>query len=511
MWFIFGLLGAPAPGVWPMWAGDLSNDAVQLMTGNMTNTPVIKWQFTTGQSVEFQFSAIADVDLDGKTEVVFGSLDHNIYCLDGATGTQEWSFNTLFGIQSSPAIADIDEDGAPEVVVGSGDGRVYCVRGSNGQQEWFFSTTGQVNSSPAIADVDGDGHLEVLIGSADHKFYCIASDGTLKWSFTTDNAILSSPAVRNVAGDWHPDVIFGSKDSTVYCLNGANGTELWEFTTQGPVWSSPVVVDADRDGVLEVLVGSDDGKLYCLNASNGNQEWAFTTGDMVRSAPAVADVDNDNEMEVIFGSWDCNVYCLSGSNGQEEWRYAAPNKVQGPGSLVDVDGDNSLEFLVPQNYSNSNSTIPDTLYCLNAEDGSLLWKIALGPDVHTPFAGDIDGDDCVEILTGTREDYTMYALDDPANTSGCGPLYSRIDERESAQDNGILLKAMERTLYLFLPQSSRIYLTLYDVGGRKIETLFNGVMPAGGHSFGVDVEKAGIYTAVLQVNDVLLSTKLTVQ
>ncbi|MGB9590178.1 MAG: hypothetical protein ACP5QG_08085 [candidate division WOR-3 bacterium] len=54
-------------GTWPTWSGEPTHKSVQLMKGAITS-PVIKWGFATGNGVEWQFSAIADVDGDGATE-----------------------------------------------------------------------------------------------------------------------------------------------------------------------------------------------------------------------------------------------------------------------------------------------------------------------------------------------------------------------------------------------------------------------------------------------------------
>jgi outer membrane protein assembly factor BamB len=143
-------------GNWPMWGGEPSRQSVQLLKGAI-RSPVIKWRFATGADVEWQFSAIADVDGDGQPEVVIGAGDRKVYCLRGLNGSQKWAFTASDWVWSSPAVADVDGDGRLEVVIGSWDHNVYCLRGSNGTLKWAFTTGGPVWSSPAIADVDGDG------------------------------------------------------------------------------------------------------------------------------------------------------------------------------------------------------------------------------------------------------------------------------------------------------------------------------------------------------------------
>ena len=49
--------------------------------GSLKSVVVAKWSFKTGHSVRSS-PAIADVDGDGQLEVIIGSCDDNVYCLD---------------------------------------------------------------------------------------------------------------------------------------------------------------------------------------------------------------------------------------------------------------------------------------------------------------------------------------------------------------------------------------------------------------------------------------------
>jgi len=343
----------------------------------------------------------------------------------------------------------VDGDGQMEVVIGSYADSVYCVNGENGSQQWVFATSAQVNSSPAVANVDGDDTMEVIVGC---------------------------------------------NNSRVYCLNGVTGAQQWSYLTGAAVASSPAVADVDGDGQQEVIVGSYDGNVYCLSGA-GSQEWVFPAPGMQGSSAAIADVDGDGQMEVIIGTGNRNVYCLSGT-GSQQWvrTLPAPSTIHTVLSLVDIDGDNKLEVLVP----NGAGT---TFYCLNAEDGSILWQKEGFPlDIHSPFAGDIDGDQCAEIMVGTLQPTGggsyIFALDDASNTSGCGPLYSGVNEGIGYGE--LEFKMQGQGIYLFLPSDDQVSLLLYDISGKFAQKLYDGVLPHGGHTFIPNLETRGIYMAVLQ-------------
>jgi outer membrane protein assembly factor BamB len=64
--------------------------------------------------------------------------------------TLKWDVDMNGAIYSSAAIGDVDGDGALEIVVGSNDGKVYCLD-SSGSRKWTFQTQGPVYSSPSLA------------------------------------------------------------------------------------------------------------------------------------------------------------------------------------------------------------------------------------------------------------------------------------------------------------------------------------------------------------------------
>jgi outer membrane protein assembly factor BamB len=491
---------------WPMWGGDPSHVSVQLTRGNINGNPVIKWRAYPrypSKPVEWQFATIADVDGDGKAEVLIGSEDSALYCLRGTDGGEKWRFRTGDWVYSSAAVADVDGDGRIEVVVGSWDCKVYCRKGTDGTEKWTYTTGGLVRSSPAIADLDGDGAMEIIVGSHDKKVYCLTGSGGKKWDFTTGGEVWSSPAVADVDGDGQLEVVVGSYDKYVYCIS-ASGAQKWGRQTGGAVRSSPAIADLDRDGSLEVVIGSDDKNVYCLNGTDGTVKWTFLTGDWVQSSPSIADVDRDGKKEVLIGSMDCKLYCI-GSNGNKKWEYMAPlpSYVHLPGALVDIDFDGYFEYLLSQMGG-------ATLYCLNAESGTLAWQITLAVDIHSPFAGDIDGDGCSEIIVGTNSadgaGYRVFAIDDGNNTTGCGPLYEDVEEDDLGK--GLEFRTMGSGIYLFMPKEAQVSLTVYDVQGRVVQRLYDGVLSQGGHTFNSKLEAKGIYIVILKYQGGMKSLRI---
>ena len=92
--------------------------------------------------------------------------DHQVIAWDGKTGKilpyfpkvmEDWQFFVNY------SVADIDNDGKPEVLAGSGGNLVhaYKVDSWNEAEGWPKFTGQWIITTPVIGDIDGDGYLEV--------------------------------------------------------------------------------------------------------------------------------------------------------------------------------------------------------------------------------------------------------------------------------------------------------------------------------------------------------------
>lgn len=194
------------------------------------------WKFKTDGVVDSPPS-IADINEDGKLEVIFANSDiwdnnnNYLYALRGKNGTLIWKFRVNNSVETSPAVADIDRDGKLEVIFGSNDFHLYALKGEDGSLLWEFKTNGDIESSPVVADINGDGKLEVVFGCSDKYLYVLnGKNGSLLWKYKLGGDITSSPAVGDIDRNGKLDIAVASKDGYLY---------LFESTKKGGkvVWS----------------------------------------------------------------------------------------------------------------------------------------------------------------------------------------------------------------------------------------------------------------------------------
>ncbi len=385
------------------------------------------WPFPTGTPPQnFTSPAVGDVDGNGVMDLVFGSWDGHLYCVDAA-GHLNWKVALSddpepVQLSSSPTLADAD--GIPstlEVFVGSGVaslwGRLYVI-GSNGAELARFDTPSEVNSSPLVVDADLDGTLEVVFGEtySPYSFFALdvsAAAGSVvlqpRWStLLLDGGCSSAPAAADLVGDRKLEIVVAASGIPSSSVGGklvyafsADGDRLWTFSTQRfNNFNSPTAVDLDADGRLEVLQASTDGSLYCLHGASGTLDWSFAVEESsIMHTQAVADLDQDGSFEIVVGGFapggSDSLYCLDAS-GNILWKrefldtdinFSSP-------SIGDLDRDGCYDIVIGTAHSNP---------AIHAFDrrGKLLWRTPQRGTVYSSASlADLDGDHTLEICFG---------------------------------------------------------------------------------------------------------------
>jgi outer membrane protein assembly factor BamB len=182
------------------------------------------------------------------------------------------------------SFADIDEDGKPEIVIGCYDGKVYLLNAEDGSLEWEYPTSSYVGAPTSVADLNNDGHLEIVLVSY-NRLIVISHEGDYLWDYTTGGNIFRGAAIADIDGNDTLDVVFGSDDGILRALKGSDGEEVWTYNLQSHYGKTfemdhaPVIGDFDNDGMLDVfMIGgygtsssptANHGRAYALRAGIG--------------------------------------------------------------------------------------------------------------------------------------------------------------------------------------------------------------------------------------------------
>ncbi|MHA1736178.1 MAG: outer membrane protein assembly factor BamB family protein [Candidatus Thorarchaeota archaeon] len=331
------------------------------------------WNFTTDQSTSFYLdvgtttmAAIADVNNDNREEVLFGTANGYLYCLDAATGELVWRYrdprtqnNTIISVDGSPAVARLP-NGTCVVVFGQYVARwsdddpysgLYTLRGDDGSLLWNFTTEYGVCSSPAIADVDNDGELEVVFGSNEDLVRSLdLRTGHLEWATLLrggNSVIWTNPFLMDTDGDGVIEIYVMTLAGDLYVLDGATGEKIFLGIFRYSN-ASPVLADLDGDGIIELAVAMYYGTLFLLNANTGTQLWNNSLGGSVQAGPAVADVDLDGGLDIVVATddWDNAMLQAFSSTGHFRWAIPILPAAFSSPLVTDLDNDGNQDIVV---------------------------------------------------------------------------------------------------------------------------------------------------------------------
>jgi hypothetical protein len=97
---------------------------------------------------------------------------------DAAADPARWSID-LKCPTSRMAAADLDADGRHDLVVVGADGNLYALAERSEQPQILWKVAlGRHVGEPVLADVDGDGLAEILVTTEAGRLYCLRGDGT---------------------------------------------------------------------------------------------------------------------------------------------------------------------------------------------------------------------------------------------------------------------------------------------------------------------------------------------
>ncbi len=503
-------------------------------------TPAPGWPQATGSVGHLRAPVIFDVDSDGDLEIILGKGEVCVYNHDG-TIYPGWPQS--IGSVATPSVADVDNDGVVEICAVSYNSIYLWDKDGNPEPGWpLLSVAGATSyAQPVLADLDDDGDLEIL-----HAHYD-------QWSV---------PSQNHIAIYHHDGTVFNN----------------WPQNYPGPhTYITPVVGDIDNDGDLEIFGGGHTFDLQARHHTGGIVSgWPVSALSALECSPIVFDVDGDGYREVLFAeNWpgaNGFLYAFNGDGSTvEDWpvSISAPSYVNSA-AAGDVDGDGDIEIAFMTGNGTVNLwTVEDVPYrayltewgtyfhdnwntgwmhplaplnpvvCNSGTSNYLTWNANTELDIagYNIYRSDVSGGPYIKINSAVVVD-TFYT-----DTSGTTDYYycisavimasaeSRLSVEATVQVGIVTTEDQNRvfsissspnpfsantTISFSIPVdlTGNAELNIYDLGGRRVKTLVNEILPSGEYSVIWDTTdnsgesvSPGVYFYRLRVGNYCAETK----
>ncbi|MDH2426498.1 FG-GAP-like repeat-containing protein [Sphaerisporangium sp. TRM90804] len=248
----------------------------------------------TGRPVEFGTGwtgitriSVADVDNDGKSDVLGRHTDGTLYAFlnSGTPGVpniaNRKTIGTGWNAITRVNVADIDNDGKTDVIGRSSDGTLYAYLNSGTPGAPNISTrvtigTGWNSVTDVVtADLDNDGKVDVIGRSTDGTFYAYLNSGTPGTPNISNRKTIGSSwngvsliSVVDIDNDGKTDVTARGGDGNLYAYLNKGTTGAPNISTKvliGSSWNGInrlTIADIDHDGKKDVVGRMTDGDLY---------------------------------------------------------------------------------------------------------------------------------------------------------------------------------------------------------------------------------------------------------
>lgn len=404
-----------APWIPPGWAASSAQGKIddETLSSSMSRRSAYRIflsavTFTSGGR-DASAMAVGDVDGDGIPDLAVANECGSGSCTTGVVevflGKGDGAFGSPVSFGSgglgptSVTIADVNGDGKPDLVVTNECADIYCTSGAVsvllGNGDGTFKTAVSYNSgglrasSVAIGDLNGDGKLDLAVANDCNSPYGCTSgsvgilfgsgNGTFSLSaaYGSGGEDASSIALGDLNGDGKPDLVVATACSPANCttgtvsvlLNKGNGAfqPAVSYNTGQQEADSVAVADVNGDGRLDLIAGNECGNQNCttgtvsvlLGKGNGTFQAAvsYGSGGTGNLAVKVADLGWDGNPDiVVVNQCDSDSDCLNGTVGVLAGRgdgtfrpvvsYGSAALESNSIAVADVNGDGSPDLLV---------------------------------------------------------------------------------------------------------------------------------------------------------------------
>jgi hypothetical protein len=315
----FGSTQKPALAIADIWG--LS---VDIAFGNSTGT-VQAPRATAGQGGGTAFAVVADINGDGKMDVVQIAGPGLVAQLGNGDGTFQAPVTLYTGSVYKFAIGDVNGDKRPDIVVSLISGKVGTIGVllNNGDGTFaspvIYSLDGYLSTNVLLGDFNGDGKLDIAVTTADNNLMHVRlnrGNGAFLPEITTAEPQLVDNSGSLVLGDFNGDgkldaaMLSAASGSGQLTVQFGKGDGTFQTATNYGVTTYPYfaiqTADFNADGKLDLVASAgESGSTVSLFLNKG--DGTFLTPSVLTVAPSaqalvVGDFNGDGKQDIAVDS-----------------------------------------------------------------------------------------------------------------------------------------------------------------------------------------------------------------
>ncbi len=282
--------------------------------------------------------ALGDITGDGKLDAVVGRIGNfpggSVALLVG-TGAGTLMPPLFYGLMSDStqdlAVADLNLDGRADVVTASSGNSSFVLLGTPAGLTPAPSIAHGSGSSPtcvALGDLNGDGRADLVVGFGSTFLGVRVLLGNGAGGFGSATPTPLGPASRALAlgdVDGDLDVAVAAASEVNVLLGDGTGFLMPAYSApMGPELSDIVLVDLNTDGLADIATANDDSSDVSVRLSNGaggfSPELSFASHALPQGLDA-ADFDSDGLTDLVTANFSAPVASVlfNGSGSAGVW------------------------------------------------------------------------------------------------------------------------------------------------------------------------------------------------
>jgi chitodextrinase len=496
------------------------NDTTIRINGSLSGLHTSTFSYDSGihkatidPNIDFQVGELVNVMLTRRIKSTIGvaleSAYYRSFTIKANVASGTFTQTSMPSPGSSPwaiTASDFDGDGNVDLAVTDFYTNTVSILLNNGSGTFTQSSMPSVGSNPysvTTGDFDGDGDIDLAVANSGSNTVSILlnnGSGTLIQSSTPSVGEWPGSVIAgDFDGDGDIDLAAANYDSHTVSILLNNGSGTFTQSSSPGVESNPCSVtagDFEGDGDIDLAVANIGSNTVSILLNNGSGTFTQNSTPGVETFPVsviAGDFDGDGDIDLATANRSSNTVSILLNNGSGTFTQSStPGVGSVPVSVVegDFDGDGDIDLTAVSVNDSSVSIL------LNNGSGTFTQSStpSVGSSPYSVTAGDFDGDGDIDLAVTNEGSNTISILlnVDPTgvgNTRIAIPTYFDLAQNYPNPFNPATVIKYQ------LPAFSTVRLSVYDILGREVATLVDGVKEAGFYTATFDGSKvaSGIY------------------